>query len=136
MSVFNFDRLMLFLESVTWIQIDYGNITSNRTKEHQLRALITTGGGQKAITTIILVIFICTSHHTHSVFTFCVAYNVADTRHSSRVARPSCPPGCVAVAALRRRTRVATFSLSQSGTGVWGEPPADGRPGVSPPENF
>jgi len=35
-----------------------------------------------------------------------------------------------------RLTRVATVSLSQSGTGVWGEPPADGRPGVSPPENF
>ena len=31
---------------------------------------------------------------------------------------------------------VATFLLSQSGTGVWTEPPADRRPGVSPPENF
>jgi len=37
-------------------------------------------------------------------------------------------------------TRVATFSLSQSrmgsrmGSGA--EPPADGHPGVSPPENF
>ena len=33
-------------------------------------------------------------------------------------------------------TRIATFSLSQSGTGSGAQPPADGRPGVSPPENF
>ena len=71
---------MLFFESVTWIQIDYGNITSNRTKEHQLRALITTGGTESNHNDYSSHIHMHESSHTQRVY---ILRGVQRRRHST-----------------------------------------------------